>query len=104
MTNLLKNMIIPPIESYWPALLLILIGGILLYLYRYNLADTYRERKAYTKMALNMIIIPTVFLTSYLFFTESYWILSFLIAGFIYYSLDHLGLLPILISLRKEHY
>lgn len=104
MTKLLKNIIVPLVESYWLALLLILIVGIFLYLYRYELTDTYRERKNYTKAALNMITIPTVLLISYLFFTESYWILSFLIAGIVYYSLDHLGLLPTFISLRKENY
>ena len=104
MTKLLKNIIVPLVESYWLALLLILIAGIFLYLYRYELTDTYRERKNYTKIVLNMITIPTVLLISYLFFTESYWILSFLIAGIVYYSLDYLGLLPTFISLRKEYY
>lgn len=104
MTKLLKNIFVPLVESYWLALLLILIVGIFLYLYRYELTDTYRERKNYTKIALNMIMIPTVLLISYLFFTESYWILSFIIASIIYYSLDHLKLLPTFISLRKEYY
>ncbi len=35
MTKLLKNIIAPLVESYWLALLLILIVGIFLYLYRY---------------------------------------------------------------------
>lgn len=103
-TTILKNMVVPLVESYWPALLLMFIGGIILYFYRYDLSDTYRERKNYTKIVLNMITIPTVLLISYLFFTESYWILSFLIAGIVYYSLDYLGLLPTFISLRKEYY
>lgn len=104
MTNLIKNMIIPHVENYWLALLLILIGGIFLYLYRYDLTDTYRERKNYTKIALNMITIPTVLLIGYLFLMEYYLILSFIIACIVYYSLDHLGLLPTFISLRKEYY
>lgn len=104
MTKLLKNIIIPLVESYWLALLLISIGGILLYLFRHDLADTYRERKNNTKIALNMIAIPALLLISYLFLTESYWILSFIIAGIVYYSLDHLELLPTFISLRKEYY
>ena len=104
MTKLLKNIIVPLVESYWLALLLILIVGIFLYLYRYELTDTYRERRNYTKIALNMIAIPALLFISYLFLTESYWILSFLIAGIVYYSLDHFGLLPTFISLRKEYY
>lgn len=104
MTKLLENIIVPLVESYWPAPLLILIGGIYVYSYRYDLTETYRERKNYTDLAINMITIPTMLLTSYLFLTESYWLLSFLIACFVYYSLDYLGLLPAFISLRKEYY
>ena len=104
MTKLLEKIITSLIESHWLALLLILILGIFIYLYRYALTDSYRERKNYTNLALNMITIPTLLLISYLFFTESYWILAFLIACIVYYSLDHLGLLPTFFSLDKEYY
>ena len=105
-TSIFKNIFVSLVENSWPVFLIMLVFGILIYLYRYDFSDTYRKckRKKHTEIALKMIIIPIVLLLSYLFFTQSYWILLFLTLGIIYYVLDSLGLIPMFISLRKDYY
>lgn len=104
MTSIFKNIFVSLVENSWPVFLLMLIFGILMYLNRYDFSDTYRKRKKHAEIALKMIIIPIVLLLSYLFFTQSYWILLLLTLGIIYYVLDSFGLIPMFISLRKDYY
>lgn len=92
-TDTLKAMVAPLVENYWWALLLMIVGGIVWYILRFDLTDTYRQRKRHTAEAIKWIAIPAMFLVGYLFLMGYYWILSFLIAGVVVYILDQLGLI-----------
>ncbi|WP_310440980.1 hypothetical protein [Sulfurimonas sp.] len=92
-TDTLKAMVTPLVENYWWVLLLMIVGGILWYMFRFDLTHTYRERKRHTTEAIKLIAIPAMFLVGYLFLMEYYWILSFLIAGAVVYILDQIGLI-----------
>ena len=94
-TEILKAMVAPLVENYWWVLLLMLVGGIVWYMLRFDLTDTYRAQKRHTAEAVKWIAIPAMFLIGYLFLMEYYWILSFLIAGAVVYILDQIGLIDL---------
>jgi Na+/H+ antiporter NhaC len=94
-TDILKPIVAPLVENYWWALLLMIVGGIVWYMLRFDFTETYRERKRHTAEAIKWIAIPAMFLVGYLFLMEYYWILSFLIAGAVVYILDQLGLIDL---------
>lgn len=94
-TDILKAMVAPLVENYWWILLLMIAGGIVWYILRFDLTDTYRARKRHTAEAVKWIAIPAIFLVGYLFLMEYYWILSFLIAGAVVYILDQIGFIDL---------
>jgi hypothetical protein len=94
-SDILKAMVAPLVENYWWILLLMIAGGIVWYMLRFDFTETYRERKRHTADAIKWITIPSMFLVGYLFLMEYYWILSFLIAGAVVYILDQVGLIDL---------
>ncbi len=94
-TDILKPIVAPLVENYWWVLLLMIAGGIVWYMLRFDLTDTYRQRKHHTAEAIKWIAIPTMFIMGYLFLMEYYWILSFLIIGLVIYMLDQFGLIDL---------
>lgn len=94
-TDILKAMVAPLVENYWWVLLLMIVGGIVWYMLRFDLTNTNRERKRHTAEAVKWIAIPAMFLVGYLFLMEYYWILSFLIAGAVVYILDQIGFIDL---------
>ncbi len=97
-TDILSMMISPLVENYWWELLLMIIGGIVWYLYRYDFTDTYRQRKYHTAEAVKWIAFPSTILIVYLCIHQHYWILSFMIAGATVYLLDRFGIIDFNIS------
>lgn len=94
-SDILKAMVAPLVENYWWALLLMIVVGIVWYMLRFDLTDTYRQRKRHIAEAIKWITIPAMFLVGYLFLMEYYWILSFLIAGAVVYILNQVGLIDL---------
>lgn len=94
-SDILKAMVAPLVENYWWVLLLMVTGGIVWYLLRFDFTETYRERKRHTAEAVKWIAVPTMFLLGYLFVMEHYWILLFLIIGVVIYILDQIGLIDL---------
>lgn len=94
-TDILKPIITPLVENFWWGLLLMIIGGIVWYVYRFDWTETYRERKRHTGEAIKWIAFPSLILIAYLFLNEHYWILSFLIAGVSVYLLDRFGIIDL---------
>lgn len=94
-TDILKAMVAPLVENYWWVLLLMIVGGIVWYMLRFDLTNTNRERKRHAAEAIKWIAIPAMFLIGYLFLMEYYWILSFLIAGAVVYILDQIGFIDL---------
>ena len=63
--TLLYNSLANTYESVFPILLLVFALGILLYIFRYEIADDYRDRKKLLNAASGFIALPLVATVGY---------------------------------------
>jgi hypothetical protein len=79
------------VESSWPYLLLAIGIGVALFIFRFDLSDTYRERNKLLDISAKLIVLPITALGWYLVVNEHYFLIALFLAGTIVYFLYLFG-------------
>lgn len=80
------------VESSWPYLLLAIGVGIVIFIFRFDLSDTYRERNKLLDLSAKLIVLPVAALSWYLVANEYYFLIALILSGVILYFLYLFGL------------
>ncbi len=91
--NILHTAASNVIESSWPYLLLAIGIGIVLFIFRFDLSDTYRERNKLLDISAKLIVLPIAAFGWYLVANEYYFLVALFLAGATVYFLYLFGLL-----------
>ena len=89
--NILQTAASNTIESSWPYLLLAIGIGVALFIFRFDLSDTYREQNKLLDISAKLIVLPIAALGWYLVVNEHYFLIALLLAGAIVYFLYLFG-------------